>query len=88
VRNFFLDNARMWLDDYRGDGLRFDAAHLIQWEALQFILFGLRQNPFWRDELFIAEWDGNDRGRWPYVLRDIGFDSLWGMSGPTPFARR
>jgi 1,4-alpha-glucan branching enzyme len=85
VRQFFLDNARMWLDDYRGDGLRFDAAHLIQWEALQYFIYGLRENPFWRDKLFIAEWDGNDRARWPYVLNDIGFDAVWGMSGPYAF---
>ncbi|WP_443694518.1 malto-oligosyltrehalose trehalohydrolase [Pseudomonas sp.] len=29
VRNFFLDNALMWLLDYRFDGLRLDAVHAI-----------------------------------------------------------
>jgi maltooligosyltrehalose trehalohydrolase len=29
VRRFFIDNARMWIDDYRFDGLRFDAVHAI-----------------------------------------------------------
>ncbi|WP_110668938.1 malto-oligosyltrehalose trehalohydrolase [Salinicola halophilus] len=29
VRRFFIDNALMWLDDYRFDGLRFDAVHAI-----------------------------------------------------------
>ena len=29
VARFFLDNARMWLEDYRFDGLRFDAVHAI-----------------------------------------------------------
>jgi 1,4-alpha-glucan branching enzyme len=85
VRRFFLDNARMWLDDYRGDGLRFDAAHLVQWEALQTIVHGLRQNPFWRDKLLVAEWNGDDRARWPSVLADLGFDAVWGMSGPYAF---
>ena len=29
VRRFFIDNALMWLDEYRLDGLRFDAVHAI-----------------------------------------------------------
>lgn len=29
VRRFFIDNALMWLHDYRFDGLRFDAVHAI-----------------------------------------------------------
>jgi maltooligosyltrehalose trehalohydrolase len=30
VRRFFIDNALMWLHDYRFDGLRLDAVHAIQ----------------------------------------------------------
>jgi 1,4-alpha-glucan branching enzyme len=85
VRDFFLDNARMWLDEYRADGLRFDAAHLIQWESLQHIIYHLRQNPNWRDKLLIAEWTGDDRANWENVINDIGFNSVWGMSGPYAF---
>ncbi|BBC73442.1 malto-oligosyltrehalose trehalohydrolase [Altererythrobacter sp. B11] len=29
VRRFFIENALMWLDEYRFDGLRFDAVHAI-----------------------------------------------------------
>jgi maltooligosyltrehalose trehalohydrolase len=30
VHRFFVDNALMWLDEYRFDGLRFDAVHAIR----------------------------------------------------------
>ncbi|MFY1663328.1 malto-oligosyltrehalose trehalohydrolase [Pseudomonas sp. Pseu.R1] len=30
VRDFFIDNTLMWLQDYRFDGLRFDAVHAIE----------------------------------------------------------
>jgi maltooligosyltrehalose trehalohydrolase len=30
VRDYFIDNALMWLNDYRFDGLRFDAVHAIE----------------------------------------------------------
>ncbi len=29
VRRFFLDNARMWIEDFHADGLRLDAVHAI-----------------------------------------------------------
>lgn len=33
VQRFFIDNALMWLDEYRFDGLRLDAVHAIQPKA-------------------------------------------------------
>jgi maltooligosyltrehalose trehalohydrolase len=30
VRDYFIDNALMWLNEYRFDGLRFDAVHAIE----------------------------------------------------------
>ncbi|WP_233150752.1 malto-oligosyltrehalose trehalohydrolase [Sphingomonas mollis] len=33
VKRFFIDNALMWLTDYRLDGLRFDAVHAINDDA-------------------------------------------------------
>lgn len=38
VRNYFLENARMWLEDYHADGLRLDAVHAIRdFSAVHFI---------------------------------------------------
>jgi 1,4-alpha-glucan branching enzyme len=85
VQDFFLDNARMWLEDYRGDGLRFDAAHCIKWESLRHIVHGLRQNPYWRDKFMVAEWSGDRRDQWQAAREDIGFDAMWGMAGPYGF---
>ena len=85
VRQMFLDNARMWLDYYRGDGLRFDAADLIQWESLQHIIYNLRLNPFWRDKIFIAEWSGDKRKQWRDVVDGIGFNAVWEMASPWAF---
>jgi maltooligosyltrehalose trehalohydrolase len=33
VRDYFTDNARYWIDEYRFDGLRFDAVHAIADQA-------------------------------------------------------
>ena len=38
VREFFIQNARYWLEEYRFDGLRFDAVHAIVDESAQHIL--------------------------------------------------
>ena len=38
VRRFFIENALYWLQEYRFDGLRFDAVHAIS-------------DPFWLDEM-------------------------------------
>jgi 1,4-alpha-glucan branching enzyme len=85
VRNFFLDHARMLMRDYRGDGIRFDAAHEVQWECLKHIIDGLRAEPFWHGKYLIAEWAGDQTNRWWYAINDLGFDALWGMNDPYAF---
>jgi 1,4-alpha-glucan branching enzyme len=87
VKNFFLDNARMWLDEYRGDGLRFDVAHGIARDSLKHVIGNLRLNPFWRDKYFVAEWTGDDRGAWPGVVYDLGFNAVWEMDSAFAFRR-
>jgi 1,4-alpha-glucan branching enzyme len=82
VRDFFLDNARMWLRDYRGDGIRFDAAHEIDWACLAHIIAGLRADPFWHGKYLVAEWDGRQAHRFWHVIHDLGFDALWGINDP------
>jgi maltooligosyltrehalose trehalohydrolase len=43
VRDFVLDNARMWLDEYRFDGLRLDAVHAIFDASPRSILRALKE---------------------------------------------
>ena len=84
VRRFFIDNAVMWLRDYRIDGLRLDAVHaLIDQAALPF-LEELAQDAralsahLRRPVALIAESDLND----PRLVRDplaggMGLDAHW-----------
>src|SRR5687768_2068639 len=43
VRSFFIQNARYWLEEYRFDGLRFDAVHAIVDDSETHILDELRE---------------------------------------------
>lgn len=84
VRRFFLDNARMWLEDYHMDGLRIDAVHAIIdtsathfLEALSREVRGLEAR-LGRHLAVIAESDLND----PRVIRAVevgghGLDAQW-----------
>ena len=81
VRNFFLDNARLWLREYNADGLRFDAVHLIQPESvLHIVQNGVRQE--FPDKYLIAEYFQTA----PDPIRTLGFDAIW--DGGAPFAFR
>ena len=53
VRNYYLQNVRMWLDDYGADGLRLDAVHAIKDYSAEHFLEALSKVA---DE--IAERDG------------------------------
>ena len=66
VRNFFLQNARMWLRDYRIDALRLDAVHAILDTGAKHFLQELHElaeeitQATGRQKILIAESDMND----------------------------
>jgi maltooligosyltrehalose trehalohydrolase len=84
VRNYFLQNARMWLEDYHVDGLRLDAVHAIRdFSAIPFVQrlkelateIGRRTG---RHKMLIAELDLNDpRYIHPVAKGGYGLDGQW-----------
>jgi 1,4-alpha-glucan branching enzyme len=86
VKDFFLDNARMFFRDYNADGLRFDAVQFIPPEALQYIAWTLR-NEF-PNKYLIAEYNATDpeRAFGPRdPIGDLGFHAVWDMSAYDAF---
>jgi len=84
VREFFLDNALMWLRDYHVDGLRLDAIHAIVDTSATHILEEMSvrveqlEAETGRVKFLIAESDLND----PRVVREraaggFGIDAQW-----------
>jgi len=84
VRNYFLQNARMWLEDYHADGLRLDAVHAIKdFSAIPFVQqlkelateIGRRTG---RHKMLLAELDLNDpRYIHPVAKGGYGLDGQW-----------
>jgi maltooligosyltrehalose trehalohydrolase len=84
VRAFVIENALMWLRDYRFDGLRLDAVHAIIDERAKHLLEELAERVAQlgtetrRDLLLIAESDRNDpRYVWPLGQGGLGLDAHW-----------
>ncbi|MES2818194.1 MAG: malto-oligosyltrehalose trehalohydrolase [Pseudomonadota bacterium] len=78
VRDFFIDNALMWLFEYRFDGLRLDAVHAI---SEQYFLTELAaqvktHTPPGRQVHLILENEGNTAG-----LLSQGFTAQWNDDG-------
>jgi maltooligosyltrehalose trehalohydrolase len=84
VRRFVIDNALMWLRDYRFDGLRLDAVHAILDQSAVHVLEQLAaetralERETGRHYDLIAESDLND----PRLVRDVeqggyGLDAAW-----------
>ncbi len=84
VRDYFIQNALMWLDDFHIDGLRLDAVHAIAdnsslhfIEALQQRVRELEQHTG-RKKVLIAEIDlNNPRYINPVQSGGYGFDGQW-----------
>jgi maltooligosyltrehalose trehalohydrolase len=84
VRNFFFENARMWLEDFHADGLRLDAVHAIKdFSAVHFIrqlkdLASDIQSRTGYKRTLIAEMDLNDpRYINPPEKGGYGLDGQW-----------
>ena len=84
VRRFFIDNALMWLRDYRFDGLRLDAVHAIFCFEATHVLEELAADVrrlaahTGRELVLIAESDMNDpRLIRPAARGGLGLDAHW-----------
>jgi maltooligosyltrehalose trehalohydrolase len=84
VRRFFCDNARMWLRDYRFDGLRLDAVHAFIDGSARHFLEQLADEvqdlsaQLDRKLVLIAESDLNDpRIVAPKAIGGYGIDAQW-----------
>ena len=74
VRRFFIDNALMWLGEYRFDGLRFDAVHAIADDAfLDAMAQEIRERLPGRHLHLVLENEGNDAARLAPGL----YDAQW-----------
>ncbi len=78
VRDFFCENALMWVLDYRVDGLRFDAVHAISEKdfLLELAMRVRTAIPSGRHVHLMLENEDND----PALLQQ-GFDAQWNDDG-------
>lgn len=74
VQAFFLENARMWIGEYRFDGLRFDAVHAIgNRDFLRWLAGGIRRHFPGRHIHLMLENEHNDAG----LLSPDAYDAQW-----------
>ncbi len=78
VRAFFLENVRMWLDEYRVDGLRLDATHAIEDDSPRHLVAEIAELARSRGALVNAEDDRNEaRVISPEAEGGWGLDAVW-----------
>lgn len=80
VQRFFIENAAMWFDEYRVDGLRFDSATNFSFGGLKAIVQELVGR--YPTKFIYAEHNDTD-----YIFNKIGFRAMWDMNSPFAFAR-
>jgi len=74
VAHYFIDNARMWIEEYRFDGLRFDAVHAIEDNGfLDRLAREIRARAGDRHVHLVLENESNDAER----LSDDQYDAQW-----------
>ena len=67
VRDFFVGNARYWLEEYRFDGLRFDAVHAIVDDSPKHILEEIAsetRNSFPKRQIHLVLENDHNEARW------------------------
>jgi maltooligosyltrehalose trehalohydrolase len=77
VRAYFIDNALMWLDEYRFDGLRFDAVHAISPPGFLPDLARAIRARAERPVHLILEHEGNKSSLLRAAGDEAGFDAQW-----------
>jgi len=78
VKEFFIANALYWLNDFRFDGLRFDAVHAIDDnEFLLNLADAIRDGVAGRDVHLILENENNDAQLLQRGAEHSGFDAQW-----------
>ncbi|KAI2684397.1 malto-oligosyltrehalose trehalohydrolase [Pseudomonas sp. TNT3] len=78
VRDFFIDNALMWLMEYRFDGLRFDAVHAIESpDFLQEMAERIRQQTDPARHVWLTVENEHNQAS----LLQEGFDAQWNDDG-------
>ena len=77
VRAYFIDNALMWLNEYRFDGLRFDAVHAISPPGFLPDLARAIRARAERPVHLILEHEGNKSSLLRAAGDDAGFDAQW-----------
>ena len=90
VKDFFLENAKMYFEDYRADGLRFDATRYIEhntgwdrdgWEFMQYITYHIKNA--YPDKYLIAEHLPDHDS----IIRNAGFHATWLVKSHHEFQR-
>jgi maltooligosyltrehalose trehalohydrolase len=75
MRALVLDNVRYWLEEFRFDGLRFDAVHAIVDHSPRHLAAEIveRARQVYPHALLIAEDDRNE----PALVSELGLDAIW-----------